>query len=278
MSVPAHGPVFVSFASKDEQIADALVAGLERDGLRCWIAHRDIPAGASYPEAITAAIQSCAALLVLVSEASNASPHVLREAEMAFGAGKPILTVRLQSAMPSTKLQYFTSTTQWLDAGLTFDERDTSNIRSSLDRILAGGSAGVVNAPGVRRPLWQWIAGAAAVLLLAAVVVWRSRQASSPTPSAPGTPLSNGGTPAVAARSAAPLPGPGGGTPPSGSEPAPDAPRARVNSRNGQTFVLVPPGTFTMGCSQGDGSCDSDEQPAHLVRFAKGFWIGRTEV
>src|SRR5262245_9774424 len=166
MSVPAHGPVFVSFASKDEQIADALVAGLERSGLRCWIAHRDIPAGASYPDAITAAIQSCAALLVLVSEASNASPHVLREAEMAFTATKPILTVRLHSAMPSTKLQYFTSMTQWLDAGLTFDESDASNIQSSLERILAGDFTGVVKAPDASRLLWKWIAGAAAVLAL----------------------------------------------------------------------------------------------------------------
>jgi formylglycine-generating enzyme required for sulfatase activity len=32
-----------------------------------------------------------------------------------------------------------------------------------------------------------------------------------------------------------------------------------------------------MGCSAGDTSCDADEQPAHVVAIAKGFWLGRTE-
>jgi formylglycine-generating enzyme required for sulfatase activity len=279
MSAPTRGPVFISFASKDEQTADALVAALERGGLTCWIAHRDISTGAAYPEAITAAVQSCAAFLVLVSEASNASPHVLREAEMAFNAAKPILSVRLQSAMPSTNLQYFMSTTQWLDAGLTFDERDSSNIRSSLERILAGGFADAVKARDVRRPLWQWMAGAAALLAIAAgVVVWLSRVTSSPTP-APVAPLSDGGTPPPTGKPASPLPHANGGAlPPAGSGGASGAPRTRVSSRDGQTYVFLPPGAFTMGCSQGDASCDSDEQPSHLVRFAKGFWIGRTEV
>jgi formylglycine-generating enzyme required for sulfatase activity len=165
---------------------------------------------------------------------------------MAFDAGKPILTVRLQSAMPSTKLQYFTSMTQWLDAGLTFDDGDTSNIRSSLERILAGDAADAVKPPAVRRRLWPWIGAAAAVLTVAAVVVvWRSRVTSPPV---------------------------------AGSDAAPHAPRTRVNSRDGETYVFAPPGTFTMGCSEGDSSCRSDEQPAHVVHFAKGFWIGRTEV
>jgi len=43
-------------------------------------------------------------------------------------------------------------------------------------------------------------------------------------------------------------------------------------------YIFVPAGSFIMGCSQGDSSCDADEQPSHLVRFRKGFWIGRTEI
>jgi formylglycine-generating enzyme required for sulfatase activity len=33
-----------------------------------------------------------------------------------------------------------------------------------------------------------------------------------------------------------------------------------------------------MGCSPGDPSCDTNEQPAHEVTLTAGFWIGKTEV
>jgi sulfatase modifying factor 1 len=55
-------------------------------------------------------------------------------------------------------------------------------------------------------------------------------------------------------------------------------PRTRVNPKDGLTYVWIPPGTFMMGCSPGDGECYDDEKPAHRVTITKGFWIGQTEV
>ena len=52
----------------------------------------------------------------------------------------------------------------------------------------------------------------------------------------------------------------------------------KVNPKDGLTYVWIPPGRFTMGCSPGDGECDADEKPAHRVTITKGFWIGQTEV
>jgi formylglycine-generating enzyme required for sulfatase activity len=52
----------------------------------------------------------------------------------------------------------------------------------------------------------------------------------------------------------------------------------RVNPTDGLTYVWIPPGTFTMGCSPGDSECSDNEKPAHLVTITKGFWIGQTEV
>jgi formylglycine-generating enzyme required for sulfatase activity len=59
---------------------------------------------------------------------------------------------------------------------------------------------------------------------------------------------------------------------------APRAGDTRVNSNDGLTYVWIPPGSFTMGCSPGDGYCEPNEKPAHGVRITKGFWIGQTEV
>jgi TonB family protein len=66
------------------------------------------------------------------------------------------------------------------------------------------------------------------------------------------------------------------------STPAPPAPafanlRTIVNQKDGQNYVWIPPGTFTMGCSEGDTECYGDETP-HSEKIPKGFWLGRTEV
>ena len=62
--------------------------------------------------------------------------------------------------------------------------------------------------------------------------------------------------------------------------PKVDASRLRtmVNPKDGLTYVWIPAGTFTMGCSAGDGQCYDDEKPAHQVTIASGFRMGRTTV
>src|SRR6202044_1065173 len=48
--------VFVSYASQDATVAAALVEALERHGIVCWIAPRDVKPGAQYADAIVRAI------------------------------------------------------------------------------------------------------------------------------------------------------------------------------------------------------------------------------
>jgi formylglycine-generating enzyme required for sulfatase activity len=57
-----------------------------------------------------------------------------------------------------------------------------------------------------------------------------------------------------------------------------DAERQRVNSKDGQVYVWIKPGTFSMGCSPGDAECHPEEKPAHTVTISSGFWIGQTVV
>ena len=133
----ASGHVFVSFASSDREVADGLVASLEAGNVRCWIAHRDIQPGGSYPAAISAAVRDCGALLLVLTSAAGRSRHVLREIEMAFNAGKPILAVRLQGAPLRADFEYFLSTTQWLDAGEDLDEAEIDRVQRRLRELTA---------------------------------------------------------------------------------------------------------------------------------------------
>jgi formylglycine-generating enzyme required for sulfatase activity len=76
-------------------------------------------------------------------------------------------------------------------------------------------------------------------------------------------------------------------TAPAGQEPkveaplanlGPAPPEAKLNPKDGLKYVWIPPGTFMMGCSPGDGECEDDEKPRHKVTITKGFWLGQTEV
>jgi len=45
-----------------------------------------------------------------------------------------------------------------------------------------------------------------------------------------------------------------------------------------ESYVPIATGTFRMGCSPGDGECRDSEKPAHLVKIARPFQMGQTEV
>ena len=57
----------------------------------------------------------------------------------------------------------------------------------------------------------------------------------------------------------------------------PVAAQSRVVDKGGMEYARLPVGSFQMGCASGD-TCEPDESPAHEVRFARSFLIGKTEV
>jgi len=108
--------VFVSYASPDSSVAEAVVMNLERHGVACWIAPRDVKAGALYADAIVRAIGGAKVLLLVLSESSVASPHVGKEIERASSKRRPIIAFRIDDAPLSPALEYFLGESQWVDA------------------------------------------------------------------------------------------------------------------------------------------------------------------
>jgi len=70
--------VFISYSSKDQKTADAVVNYLESAKIRCWIAYRDADAGALYAASIIKAIRTLSVFLLVFSENSSNSKHVLK--------------------------------------------------------------------------------------------------------------------------------------------------------------------------------------------------------
>jgi outer membrane protein OmpA-like peptidoglycan-associated protein len=99
---------FISHSTKDgAKEAQALAAALEARGERCWIAPRDVEAGAPYPGQIKRAVEGAKGLVVLVTASANDSTDVLQEVQLANQARVKITPVIVRNAKPSDDLQYY---------------------------------------------------------------------------------------------------------------------------------------------------------------------------
>jgi hypothetical protein len=110
--------VFISHATEDRQIAYRVCQALEEQGIRCWIAPRDVPSGVTYEEAIIDGLANSPLLILIFSASSNASPNVAREIQNACSEGSPtrIIPVRIDDTRYNSTLRYYLSSIQWLDA------------------------------------------------------------------------------------------------------------------------------------------------------------------
>ncbi|MGO9266744.1 MAG: TIR domain-containing protein [Candidatus Binataceae bacterium] len=108
--------VFISYASQDAAIATIVVETLERGGVACWIAPRDVTPGAFYADEIVHAIDAAKAIVLILSNNAADSQHVLREVEHAASRRHPVVSLRVDQAPLPAGLGYFLNTSQWLDA------------------------------------------------------------------------------------------------------------------------------------------------------------------
>lgn len=129
--------VFVIYSSKDKIAADAAVAHLERKGLRCWCAPRDIVSGSSWAASIVEAINSCKAMVVIFSTNANESGHISREVERAVNRAIPVVPVRIEDVLPRGDLEYFFSSSHWMDAITPPMERHFDRLAEQLRVLLS---------------------------------------------------------------------------------------------------------------------------------------------
>ena len=128
--------VFLSYAHEDKPVADAACAIIEKAGIRCWIAPRDIAPGADYATALMEALDRCKALVLIFSRRANKSPHIRREVERAVSRGIPLIPVRVENIEPNAALKYFVGSVHWLDALTPPLEQHFASLATTLGVIL----------------------------------------------------------------------------------------------------------------------------------------------
>jgi len=108
--------VFISYSSKDKVIADAVCAKLEENKIRVWIAPRDVLPSKDFAEAVIDAIDDSKVFVLIWSEDSNKSEHILNEVNRAFSKSIAVLPFRINDVEPTKSLEYYIGRTHWLDA------------------------------------------------------------------------------------------------------------------------------------------------------------------
>jgi hypothetical protein len=108
--------VFISHSNKDKTLAEAICHRLEENGIRCWIAPRDIEFGSDWTAGITQGISNCKVFVLVFSDSANTSDHVRREVAKAFSMGLAVIPFRTEAVAPNRSLSYFLETVHWLDA------------------------------------------------------------------------------------------------------------------------------------------------------------------
>lgn len=128
--------VFISHSSKDKPIADGVCATLEQNGLRCWIAPRDIVPGEEWSTAIVRALEQVKVFVLVLSHAANESHQISREVERAVHNSLPIIPYRIENIRPTDALEYFISTPHWLDAFSPPVEQHAQALAAAIKRLL----------------------------------------------------------------------------------------------------------------------------------------------
>jgi len=213
--------VFISYCSEDKRIADGVVHWLEDNGIRCWIAPRDLHGGSNYSAAIISAIGGCNVLVLVLTDGANRSAPVASEVEQAVRQGVPIIPFRVEDIEPSADIMLHIGSIHWLDAMTPPLEAHLDKLTIAVSHFVGvtGDSPGVKNAAGTARPhagsgterteetprgggragaggrrAWRSIAGAV-VVLLAAGLIWNITGSTVPSTKGPAREDTNNATP-----------------------------------------------------------------------------------
>ena len=112
-----HALAFISHASEDKNIADNLCAKLEKEGVKVWYAPRDVRG--PYAAAIAEAISKATHFVVILSQNSMSSEHILNEVDLAFQRLPDKIKfepLRIDDSLFTPSFHYYLSRQHWMDA------------------------------------------------------------------------------------------------------------------------------------------------------------------
>ena len=126
--------VFISHSSTDVKEATRICDYFEKNYINCFFAPRDIKVGNNYAEELIDGIDNSKVMILMLSNESNNSPHVIREVERAVSRSIPIVVYRLEFVELSKSMEYFLMTNQWRESKKSDDLSELYSIVKGVIR------------------------------------------------------------------------------------------------------------------------------------------------
>lgn len=98
--------VFISYSTKNAEYAFQVRDGLERSGIRCWIAPDCIPTGGDYMEEIPLALSSAPVFALILTPDAENSKWVPKELEVAIDTECTLIPIQVQDYKMGIKFRF----------------------------------------------------------------------------------------------------------------------------------------------------------------------------
>ncbi len=128
--------VFISYSSVDQKVAEGVCGYLESQGIRCFVAYRDIPRGVVWAAAIVDALDDSQMMVVIFSDSFNKSKQVDREIALASENEMPILPFRISNSGFSGAKKYYLKNLNWIDA-FPDPQKEFGSLCDNVKRLIA---------------------------------------------------------------------------------------------------------------------------------------------
>lgn len=168
--------VFICHSATDRPEAEKVCAALEAEGIKCWIAPRDVRASTVWAEAITEAIDTSKVMVILISSDTIRSQHqVIREIELADTRDTALLPLFIEGVTLSKGLEYYLRNRQWIDASTPPLESHMPSLVRAVRELLTGEVKPVPPPQKKSEPpqpkSWRWLVIATAAPLIVAFAI-----------------------------------------------------------------------------------------------------------
>ena len=116
-----NNDVFISYSSKDKEIAFTFKRYLEAKNVKCWIAPDSIPGGGDYSDAIPKGIDGSHLFILLLSPNSLESKWVPKELSYAMSQNKKVIPYKIADCEVNKSFGFFLTNVQIVEPQDSFD-------------------------------------------------------------------------------------------------------------------------------------------------------------
>ncbi len=114
--------VFISYSTKNTEIADSVKSELLKNGISCWMAPFSIPYGSNYSTEIFDAVANCKVFVLILSEQAMDSVYVSKELDLAIANCKIVIPFQIDEGKLKKNFAFYLCNVQIIHAESSVDE------------------------------------------------------------------------------------------------------------------------------------------------------------